>query len=56
MEEAARGGISPMESDAIQAVLDEVRALTLGRRPQRRLPPNTTQEDDVLERCATRSG
>ena len=49
---AASAGVSPIEIDAIQAVLDRVRLLTLGRPPQTELPTADPGGDDEFIRNA----
>lgn len=49
---AARAGVSAVEIDAIQAILDRVRLLTLGRLPQTALPAADPEGDLELVRTA----
>lgn len=49
---AAASGVSSIEIDAIQAILDRVRLLTLGRSPQTEFPPVDPEGDSEFVRSA----
>ncbi|HEX7838261.1 MAG TPA: SIR2 family protein [Kofleriaceae bacterium] len=50
---AAAAGVSPVEIDAIQAIIDQVRLLTLGRSPQALRPTPAPDSEDAFLRDAT---